>query len=914
MPAFFSFRDDKMNPYFSVLFKPKRVLGLLFQLVFFYTVSQAGTTGKIAGKVTDSATGEELAGANVFIQGTNFGAAADLDGNFVIIGIPPGKYEVIASYISYRDKHFKDIRVNIDKTTKLEISLDPETLELDEEIVVFAERTLVKKDLTSTEATIDNETLEVLPVENMSEVVNLQAGVVDGHFRGGRTGEVLYMINGIPVNDVYSGTNTIEIQNSSIQEINIISGTFNAEYGQAMSGVVNVVTKEGGRNLTFDLNAYTGSIATANDDIFWNENYSPFYNLQGSLDGPLNLISDKLSFFASARYQYDNGHIFGKDVFEPSDHTEDFLLVDEPEQRTFISHGKEYTFTEETARQVIDDAETVSMNKSLLLNGNVKLTYRATVSDKINLESFLQKQEWRQYDHNFRLNPDGSYKYFQTSYNNSLSWNHVFNPTTFSDVHVSHFYTEFDQYVYESPFDERYVLKERLQDTGANAFYSGGQQMWNFTRSTNTVLFKADVTSQVNFYNQVKLGAEIKRHALKMYEFEVIPEIEERIAPRSSFQNNKYSHNPLDFAFYLQNKFEYEDLVVNAGVRYDYFDPDANTILTFDDPTEAEQKKASPSQQVSPRFGLAYPISESGVIHVSYGHFFQVPNYFYLYTNPEFDIDPLQGSVSDPPQSLRNTVGNAELKPQKTVIYEVGLQQALGNLFGLTLTVFFKDYRNLLGTEVLRTIEGTRYGRYINRDYGNTKGVTLDFEKRYSSGFSANIDYTYQVAKGNASDPNNAFLDAQAEKQTAKQVVPLNWDRRHQINAFLRVGTLNDLLFSVIGRYGTGMPFTQSSRVVQPLVENGGRKPDEYTVDIYISKRLALSAVDVTLFFKIFNLLDTLNERNVFSDTGRASYSTEPLYFGGERPRGLNTLEDYYIRPDFYGSPRTVQLGLEVGL
>jgi len=412
----------------------------------------------------------------------------------------------------------------------------------------------------------------------------------------------------------------------------------------------------------------------------------------------------------------------------------------------------------------------------------------------------------------------------------------------------------------------------------------------------------------------VKLGLEVKKHLLKMYEFEVIPEIEERIAPRSSFQNNKYSHNPLDFAVYVQDKFEYEDLVINGGVRFDYFDPDAKTILDFESPGESEQKKAKASQQISPRFGLAYPISESGVIHVSYGHFFQVPNYFYLYTNPEFDIDPLQGSVSEPPQSLRNTIGNAELKPQKTVIYEIGLQQALNNEYGITLTVFFKDYRNLLGTQVFRTIEGIRYGRYINRDYGYTKGVTLDFEKRYTTGFSANIDYTYQIAKGNASDPNNAFLDAQADKETAKQVVPLNWDRRHQINAFLRIGTLDNLLFSIIGRYGTGMPFTQSSRIVQPLVENGGRKPDEYTVDVYISKRIDVYGNNVTLFVKAFNLFDTLNERDVFSDTGRASYSTEPLYFGGDRPRGLNTLDDYYIRPDFYSSPRTVQLGLEVGL
>ena len=593
---------------------------------------------------------------------------------------------------------------------------------------------------------------------------------------------------------------------------------------------------------------------------------------------------------------------------------EDFLLEDIPEDRVISAKGEEYAFTEEKARQLINSAEKVSMNENKRISSNLRLSYQASVSDKINLEFLFQKNEWQSYDHSFRLNPSGNYNYFQESLNSSLSWNHVFGPTTFFDIYISHFNTDFDQYVHKDPFDESYVTKQRLQDAGANAFKTGGQQMWNFARSTQTTLFKADITSQINFYNQIKFGVEVKQHRLTMHEFEVIPELEERIAPITSFQNNKYVHKPLDFAVFFQDKFEYEDLVINAGLRYDYFDPDANTITQFDVPSESEQKKAKTSEQLSPRIGLAYPLSETGVIHVSYGHFFQVPSYFYLYTNPEFDIDPLQSSVSPPPQSLKNTIGNAELKPQKTVIYEIGLQQALGTLYSLSLTVFFKDYRNLLGTQVLQTLEGNLYGRYINRDYGYTRGVTLDFEKRYSGGYSINIDYTYQVAKGNASDPNNAFLDAQADKETAKQVVPLNWDRRHQINAALRVDMPADIMLSVVGRYGTGMPFTQASRTVQPLVENGGRKPDEFSVDLYATKRFKFNEVAITMFLKIYNLLDRLNERNVFSDTGRATYSTEPLYFGSERPRGLNTLEDYYIRPDFYSAPREIQFGLEVGL
>jgi len=873
----------------------------------------AGTTGKIVGHVTDASTGQGLPGVNVYLENTSFGAATDMDGNFVIIGIPPGKYTLVASYISYREVRVTEVQVNIDKTRRVDIRMEPTTLELEEAIVVEAERPLFRKDLTSTESSIGRETIEALPVEDLNEVVNLQAGVVDGHFRGGRVGEVMYMINGIPMNDVYSGTSVMEVENNSIQELNVISGTFNAEYGQAMSGVVNVVTKEGGSKPEMNVSLYSGAYLTNHDNIFWNKNIEPLYDFQFTAGGPFPFAKEKFRYFMSGRWNKNPGYIYGRKVFLPTDHTTDFLLKDDPEERQFMSHGKMYPFSEELAKKMIDEAEAVSMNGSERYSGNMKLTYQLTNVDKLNLETMYQRRNWRQYDHRFRLNPDGDYRYKQWALSTSLTWKHVFSARTFMDMYLAYFYTTFKQHVYEAPYDPRYVVKERLQDTGANAFVSGGQQMWHFDRSTLTHLFKADLTSQVNFHNQIKTGIEAKRHRLWLHEFEILPDQAVRIAPLTSFQNNKYLHYPIEFSAYVQDKMEYEDLIINAGIRFDYFNPDGEVLTNFQEPARSPKKKANSSMQFSPRLGLAYPISEKGAIHVSYGHFFQTPNYFYLYTNPEFDIDPLQSSVAPPPQSLKNTVGNANLKPQRTTIYEIGFQQQIGELYGLSMTVYFKDIRNLLGTQVFQTLEGIRYGRYINRDYGFVRGFTLELEKRYASYFALNLDYTYQVAKGNASDPNNAFLDAQANKETVKQLVPLDWDRRHQLNVSLQVGTPSLVMASVIARYGSGMPYTQASRVVQPLVENGGRKPDVFNMDLYLNKQFQIGKFKYGVFLKVYNLLDRLNELQVFQDTGRATYSTEPLYFGAGRPRGLNTLEDYYIHPEYYSAPRRVQLGVQVG-
>jgi outer membrane receptor protein involved in Fe transport len=140
------------------------------------------------------------------------------------------------------------------------------------------------------------------------------------------------------------------------------------------------------------------------------------------------------------------------------------------------------------------------------------------------------------------------------------------------------------------------------------------------------------------------------------------------------------------------------------------------------------------------------------------------------------------------------------------VIYEIGLQQQLGEEFALDLTGYFKDIRNLLGTQILQTVTGIRYARYINRDYGNVRGFTVSFEKQqlYSGGVGATVDYTFQIAKGNASDPNSAFLDAQANREPAKELVPLGklkpsvfvrvynlFDRKNELQVFSDTGRAN---------------------------------------------------------------------------------------------------------------------------
>ena len=888
---------------------------LLFYLLFSNILS-AGQTGKIVGKVFDASTNEPLPGANVVIEGTPLGAASNLDGQFIIIGVRPGKYIVRATMMGYTPYRIENVKVNTDKTTNLQFPLTMTVLEVGDAITVVAERPLIQRDLTSTEAIIDADAIEQLPIQNFDEIVNLQAGVIDGHFRGGRVGEVVYMIDGIPVNDVYSGNFALQVEVNAIQELQIISGTFNAEYGQAMSGVVNIVTKAGSKHYSGEVSTYFSDYVSNHKNIFWNiDKINLTSNFQGNISGPFPILGNKLTFFASGRYLNSDGYIYGKNVFLPSDHS-DFTSggPDNPSAWIIQSNGENISFSEDKAEELIEQAEAEPMNDNYRLTGQVKLAYQLSGMDKFSYEVLLQKNEWGSYAHRFRLNPKGNYNHFQDSYNNIFIWSHILNERAFFTFRLANFFTKFKQYTLENPFDPNYITSQRLQDSGANAFLTGGMQMWNFQRSTTTNILKYDMTYQITNVHLIKFGAEAKKHRLWLHEFEVVPELTNRVPPLTSYNNNQYVHNPIEASTFIQDKIELDYMIVNAGIRFDYFDPDGFLPTNYLEPDISSTEAAETSTQISPRVGLAYPITDVGVIHVSYGHFFQIPTFEFLYTNPEFDIFPLQSTPSPPPNSLLNTVGNASLKPQKTVIYEIGLQQLLGKEFVLDATVFYKDIRNLLGTEVKMTLQGIRYGRYINRDYGNVRGVTIALKKQPANGIAASIDYTFQIARGNASDPNDVFLDQQTDPPTEseKQMVPLNWDRRHQVNCSVTLGDPGNYGLSFIAKLGTGFPYTPTFENIPTAVENSARRPNVYSVDIYAYKNFKLGPLGYSIFLRVFNLFDRLNELNVFADTGRAGYSLAPIYSGGLKPRGINTLEDYFIRPDFYSSPREVQIGFSV--
>ncbi len=862
-------------------------------------------TGKLAGRITDSATGEGLPGVNILVMGTTNGTATDVDGYYTIIGVRPGTYSVRASYIGFTTQTIENVRVLIDRTTELDFELTEQTFE-GEEIVITAQRPLVQRDLTSSSQSVSAEELRALPVQSFSDVVNLQAGVVEGHFRGGRIGEVAYLVDGIPVNDVYDQSYAFQVENNAIQEVEIISGTFNAEYGQAQSGVVNIVTKDGGGRYEATFNAYGGDYATTDTKLFDRGRvFSPTGNaeVQGSLSGPVPGLGTRLTFFASGRYVESDGFLYGQRIVQP-------VYAETPDRVPVVVEGRTVFVP------ALGDSAYVPMNDGKQATGQLKLTTRIG-KNRMSVSGLVQRDQGRNFDPMFRYNPDGIPTVYGDSYSGFATYNQVFGSNSFLDLKAAYFQNRVEEYVYSDPLDPRYPRDAALRELSPSfSFYLGGARMSHFSRETRTLVTRADFTSQITRKHLVKTGIEFKQHRLDLDAFEIknnagtgfVP----AIPPAATPDHVLYQQKPVEGSFYVQDKIELEYLVVNIGARVDYFDAKAEVPTDFTRPRTGERQATAAKWQVSPRIGLGYPLSSRGVLHVAYGHFFQMPPFDFLYTNPDYIYDPEQG--------LGRAFGYADLEPQQTVAYEIGLQQALTDDIGLTMTAYYKDIRNLLGTRIETIAAGvdedfqlSRYGRYVNRDYGQVKGFILSFEKRPGEGYSVKVDYTFQIARGNASNPRDRLIAEQGGNEPEKQLVPLDWDRRHQLNTTLSVGDADKRfgLVSVIGRLGSGLPYTPSIADERTGLENSARRPGVATFDLFATRTVAVGRFRPGLFLRVYNLLDRRNVTNVYSDTGQPTPNLR--YYSGQ-PLGLNTKDEYLRRPDFYSAPRLVQFGVSLSL
>ncbi|HUN64613.1 MAG TPA: TonB-dependent receptor [Bacteroidota bacterium] len=937
---------------------------LLLTYLLLPTSLTAGTTGKIAGHVRDSQTHEALAGVNIIVEGTSLGAAADPDGYYAILNIPPGEHAIIASAIGYVKKKIEGVKVSTDLTTTIDIELSSTVLEVSKEIVVTAERAAIQKDLTSSEAHVDATQIKTLPVTEVTDVLTLQSGITTDksggiHIRGGRSNEVAYWVDGISVSDAYDGSQSVQVDNNAIQELQVISGTFNAEYGQAMSGIVNIVTKDGDQTFHGNLQAYTGghlssdgylmnnrpiylneqayqSLSRSSNEIFYNlGTFRPFdtYDVEGSLSGPIPGI-DRLTFYASARYYRTNGYLYGDRIFNPDGTPiHPITTIIDPVTKQVAGY------------QFVDDP--TPMNDRTRYSGQAKLTYALSSRIRLSLSGLFSNIDYRDYNHDYFFVPDGDVGKHDRGYEGSAILTHTLSANAFYTLNLAYFLKTYREYYYDNPLDSGYTLP---LEQSLNGLYAKGLYEFNhlglnthqFKRSTESRVAKFDITDQVNQLHQVKAGFELKLHRLYLEDYNVAPGTNSLgqtvpiIPPDTSALYQEYTRKPIEFSAYVQDKLEYEHMIVNVGLRFDYFNPNAQVLSDPLDPNvwlpqEPQHvadsslasrmsywyRNATGKGMISPRFGISYPITDKGILHFSYGHFLKIPSFQELYQNPGYKVTTISGT--------QGPYGNADLNPEKTIQYEFGLQQELTEAIKFDVTGFYRDTRDWVQTGVAIPVRDpqtatTFYTTYVNRDYGNIRGITLSIDKRPSDIFSFNFAYTFQVAEGTNSNPDDEEAAQVNNAEPAKVLVPLDWDQTHTANLTLGLGRQNWGLF-LISRYGSGLPYTpvinqsdlRGQDVARGVTRNSRRQPDTYSVDLRAFKNIPLGGLNVNFFVKVYNLLDRRNVTNVYGQTGDATATLAALGAGSITGAGrLNPVSAYIIRPDFYSEPREIQIGAEL--
>ncbi len=906
----------------------KSIFYIPFLLILLSSINIfAGNTGKITGKVTDAQSSEPLLGINVIIQGTTQGAATGADGSYIIINIEPGTYSLVFSGVGYQKKMVTNVNVSSDFTTTIDVQLSSETIGL-ETVVVEAQKPLVRKDLTSSQVTVDAAQISALPVENVDQLLTLQAGIikdVDGniHIKGGRSSEVSYNVNGISIVNPYDNSKSVEIATNAIQELSVVSGTFNAEYGNALSGVVNSITKEGTNKYTGSVSFYSGDYLSSHKDIFYNINsVDPVNNYvtEFTLGGPIPLLNDYVTFFVSGRLNDDKGYLYGIREHQPGDYIQ-YLSAD---SISVLATG---------------DGKVVSMNPSKDWNGNAKITIKPSSTFKINYDFLISNSKYQLYNHDLKYNPDAGYHRYNSGLFNSIEFRHVIGNSTFYSLKGSYNVNDYKRYLYplldasgnEADFsagmdltglqaDPRYASS--LQYVADNTFPVGGTLNEQFYQKTRTLNGKFDLTSQLNLHHEIKLGAEYSNYTLYYEDFTVLKDGQASfIPPVDNILHDSYTKKPIKISGYIQDKMEFESLILNVGLRLDYFDSDSkySTDTKYPSPYDPAipdnvdksilLKNSSAKYQVSPRVGISFPITDRGIIHFSYGHFFQIPPFTYLYDNPDFKY-PVSGTP---------TFGNANLNPERTITYEIGLQQQLLDNLSFDVTGFVKDVRDLLALQKIQATATKAYFMYVNKDYANIKGITFSLRKRRNPDefFGATLDYTYQTTEGSDTRSAAAFLDLASGRQSEKIPYYLNWDQPHTLNATLNFGgkTWNA---TIVGRIGSGLPYTPQLLFEQVFLKtNSSRKPSQATVDLLIDKTINISDINVTFFLKVFNLFDALNENIVYDNTGRADYTLEKelgTTQAADHYASLNPLikpsSEYFVRPDYYLPPREVRLGL----
>ncbi len=789
--------------------KRKYYYRLIISCVILFFISIINITaadgGKITGKIVDAESGLPLPGVNVLIEELSLGAASDINGDYYILNVPPGNYDLRASMVGYKTVIVQAVSVSINHTTSVNIKLEPTFIEVGEDVVIVAERPLVEQDQTSTRHFVNAKEIASRPAEQLSQILTTLPGIDQGAggellVRRGSLDQVAFLIDGIRARNPLDFEPYTNINLTSIQELEIITGGFNAEYGEARSGVFNIVTKDGTNNINFyaegrytppGLKHWGTAFYDYSTERYWENTHAR--HLQWWIDNPDQWVDPK--------------GVSGNDPntsWTPQEAYQDYINTHQPlndytnqaSYQTEISIGGPalinnlYFFVSGKFRSQPPITGNSYRSEGTWVDGSAKLTYRLSSKFKLMFSGFYGEantnpgMDYMNAGWVFGHGLENKYAYYdfegypESEINGlTLQFTHVLSSSTFYEIKLNRVFRYRSRSIFpddENGWEEGVPQFDRLRayDENGNPIPGGFSNLIGFhttgyyyrgeDRNTDWTL-SFDYTSQFSKSWQFKGGADLTYYVLDRFqEAKAFTAIEDKV------------YNPFEGNVYAQSKLEFEGLIMNLGLRYDFYNPNDRKYIDVYDPLDvytASREGRSPNPvtvktetfgQLSPRLGISHPISENTVLHFSYGHFFQRAAFgnYGEGTGGDAEDQMVSGILNtyianpDAVYPAPYNLGNRDLKPRKTVAYELGIEHNIGGIV-TDITAYYKDITNTIRPITVITRTGGRYLTTGNGDYGDAKGIEVSIRRPLRGIWGGYLNYSWSTGIfGRSGDPD----------------------------------------------------------------------------------------------------------------------------------------------------------------
>jgi len=919
---------------------------VLFAITVFCSVF-AGTTGKISGSVSSGDSNEPLPGVNISVVGTSIGTITSSRGDYIILNLPPGIYTLRFSYIGYETVIIEENIVRSDQTTPIDITLNSTVIE-GSEVTVLAEKPIVNKNITSSLHSVTSEEMTYMPVSDVKDVLSTISGVVtkDGnlHIRGGRSNEVAFMVDGVLTHDPLTGSPGQLLSTSSIEEMVLITGTYNAEYGNAMSGIVNLVSKSGNNNHVGRLRFFTGHSGTL-DKLKFNYDENKRNTLEGSRahieseyyeDGNGNNIYDLGENFQdwNGNGEWDNDEKLFKEMQSGAKHSfGDWKRADLSLSGPLIKNVLFYALNMDgyTDPGWLPFAYNNSSKVNNIPLGSFfgKITYQSRTGIKLFISGRSSDRNWKDYDHLWKYKPFRQAESEEHTNQYILSLSYQFTPKSFIDISLSDYQNDYFsgahrewRFSHEGPYFGELENFSASYDDPEEFAVGGYQPSWVKSKTKRNIA-KASITSQIGNHHLFKSGITYIKNELERISHEgMVDEFGWNFMAGEWIDQN-YHYSPQELSGYLQDKLEFDNFLLNIGLRLDWFDPKAKywensrDVIRFEWAPALNDSaiNADSKWQFSPRLGFSHPITDRSILHFAYGHFFQIPDYQNLYWNVSNRFEFISSdTIPEAPQvyTVNNpSVGNPDLEPQKTVSIEIGWEQQIGSESRLDVTVFHKDIQNLVASRIVPATPNP-FTQFINADYANVRGLEANLDHKFNKYAQFSLNYTLSKAEGNSSDLFAGFYDVfnTPPLTLPKRTLILDWDQLHTLSYTISLNTkqlggllFNNLHISLIGFYGSGLPYTpENTQGIRIGEINSERMPSTSHIDIYLSRSFSIrQSFRLELFAEIKNLTNRLNAVYVDPTTGLPDRTLFP-------DATLDGTND----PSNFAPPRRFSIGMEV--